>query len=60
MTDNAAADFVVDSLDPEDPEPPTDDVVQSLGEHPLASTADEGDAFEQSREVPVDDDEYPR
>ncbi|GAA1272248.1 hypothetical protein GCM10009665_70330 [Kitasatospora nipponensis] len=59
MTDYAA-EFVVDSRDPEDPEPAVDAELPARDDLPLAAAADVADAFEQSREVPVDDDEYPR
>ncbi|MFI9270912.1 hypothetical protein ACIGXM_09410 [Kitasatospora sp. NPDC052896] len=57
MTDNAA-EFAVDSLDPEEPEPVPVEEPPSRDELPLDAAADEGDAVEQSREVPVDEDEY--
>ncbi len=56
MIDNAA-EFAVDSLDPEDPEPAADAQFPPSGELPLEA-ADEGDAVEQSRVVPLDEDEY--
>ncbi|GAB2742533.1 hypothetical protein [Kitasatospora kifunensis] len=59
MTDNAA-EFVVESLDPEDPEPDIDEQLPPRADQPLNAAADEGDAVEQSRQVPVGDDEYPR
>ncbi|MDH6114838.1 hypothetical protein P3T36_001189 [Kitasatospora sp. MAP12-15] len=59
MSDNAT-EFAVESLDPEDPEAdlPASQAVPPLSELPLDAAADEGDAVEQSREVPVDEDEY--
>ncbi|MGF1431275.1 hypothetical protein [Kitasatospora sp. LaBMicrA B282] len=59
MTDNAA-DFVVEELDPEDLESGADEQLPPRGELPLEAAADVADAFEQTRQVPVDDDEYPR
>ncbi|MDH6117776.1 hypothetical protein [Kitasatospora sp. GAS204B] len=65
MTDNAA-EFVVDALDPEDLQDPedlesgADEQLSPRRDLPLAAAADVGDAFEQTRQVPVDDDEYPR
>ncbi|WP_035803032.1 hypothetical protein [Kitasatospora mediocidica] len=55
-----AAEFVAESLDPEDleAETPVGEAVPALDELPLAAAADVADAVEQSREVPVDEDEY--
>ncbi|MDH6132114.1 hypothetical protein P3T37_001499 [Kitasatospora sp. MAA4] len=55
-----AAEFVAESLDPEDLEAdaPAAETVPPLDELPLSAAADVGDAVEQSREVPVDEDEY--
>ncbi|GAA1957667.1 hypothetical protein [Kitasatospora viridis] len=59
MTDNTT-EFVVDSLDPEDLESGADEQPLPRAELSLAAAADVADAVEQSRQVPVDDDEYPR
>ncbi|MFF7633677.1 hypothetical protein ACFZB9_11070 [Kitasatospora sp. NPDC008050] len=59
MTDNAA-EFAVESLDPEDPDSDADEELPSPADLPLNAAADEGDAVEQRRPVPVDEDEYPR
>jgi hypothetical protein len=59
MTDNAT-EFAVDSLDPEDLESGADESLPPRAELPLSAAADVADAFEQTRQVPVDDDEYPR
>jgi hypothetical protein len=68
MTDNAT-DFAVDAPDdpqypamddPEDLESGADEQPPARAEVPLAAAANEADVVEQTRQVPVDDDEYPR
>ncbi|PYC78872.1 hypothetical protein C7C46_15265 [Streptomyces tateyamensis] len=63
MTDNAT-EFAVDALDPEDLEDlesgAAEESIPPRAELPLSAAADVADAVEQTRQVPVDDDEYPR
>jgi hypothetical protein len=60
MTDNAT-DFATETQDdPEDLESGADEQIPPRAEVPLAAAANVADAVEQSRQVPVDDDEYPR
>ncbi|MFE9424048.1 hypothetical protein ACFYNO_13910 [Kitasatospora sp. NPDC006697] len=59
MTDNAT-EFAIDSLDPEDLETGADAPLPPRSDLPLDAAADVADAVEQTRQVPVDDDEYPR
>ncbi|MDH6141922.1 MULTISPECIES: hypothetical protein [Kitasatospora] len=63
MTDNAT-EYAVDARDamddPEDLESGSDEQPTPRAELSLDAAADVADAVEQTRQVPVDDDEYPR